>query len=46
MIPHITTAVQEWIEDVARKPVDGSGNTPDVCVIEVYFAYAYLDSIL
>lgn len=35
VIPHITTAIQDWIEEVSTKPVDGSGNTPDVCVIEL-----------
>lgn len=35
VIPHITDAVQEWIEDVAQKPADGSDDSPDVCVIEL-----------
>lgn len=28
VIPHITDAVQDWIEDVAAKPADGSDETP------------------
>lgn len=34
-IPHLTDAIIEWIERVAKIPVDGSDETPDVCVIEV-----------
>ena len=35
VIPHITDAVQDWIEDVARRPADGSGESPDACIIEL-----------
>ena len=35
VIPHITDAVQEWVTRVSRQPVDDSGRTPQVCVIEV-----------
>ena len=35
VIPHITDAVQEWIERVAYIPVDGTSRTPDVCIIEL-----------
>ena len=35
VIPHITDAVQDWIEDVAARPADGSGDTPDACIIEL-----------
>ncbi|GMM29375.1 CTP synthase [Martiniozyma asiatica (nom. inval.)] len=35
VVPHITNAIQEWIERVARIPVDESGETPDVCIIEL-----------
>ena len=35
VIPHITDAVQSWIEDVAKRPADGSEETPDACVIEL-----------
>ena len=37
IIPHVTDAVQEWIETVAQRPV-GRGNTgptPEVCFIEL-----------
>jgi CTP synthase len=35
VIPHITDAVQDWIEDVAARPADGSGAVPDACIIEL-----------
>lgn len=35
VVPHITNAIQDWIERVATIPVDESGETPDVCVIEL-----------
>ncbi|KAG7884170.1 hypothetical protein KL938_002042 [Ogataea parapolymorpha] len=35
VVPHITNAIQDWIERVARIPVDPSGMEPDVCIIEL-----------
>ena len=35
VVPHITNEIQEWIERVAAQSSDGSGETPDVCVIEL-----------
>ncbi|XP_044496786.1 CTP synthase-like isoform X2 [Mangifera indica] len=35
VVPHITDAIQEWIERVARIPVDGKEGPADVCVIEL-----------
>ncbi|KAF0419855.1 CTP synthase [Gigaspora margarita] len=35
VVPHITDAIQEWIERVAMVPVDHSGEKPDVCIIEL-----------
>eukprot|EP00884_Botryococcus_braunii_P010446 jgi/Botrbrau1/19402/Bobra.0338s0029.2 len=36
VVPHITDAIQDWIERVAAVPVDGRGDgTPEVCVIEL-----------
>ena len=35
MIPHITDAIQDWIECVSEVPVDGSNLPADVCVIEL-----------
>jgi CTP synthase len=35
VVPHITNEIQEWIERVAGQCTDGSGETPDVCVIEL-----------
>ncbi|WOL03168.1 hypothetical protein Cni_G11888 [Canna indica] len=35
VVPHITDAIQEWIERVAKVPVDGEEGPADVCVIEL-----------
>ncbi|KAG9237175.1 CTP synthase [Amylocarpus encephaloides] len=35
VVPHLTDAVQDWIERVARIPADDSKETPDVCIIEL-----------
>lgn len=35
VVPHITDAIQDWIERVAAIPVDGEEGSADVCVIEL-----------
>ncbi|CAK8562051.1 unnamed protein product [Lathyrus sativus] len=35
VVPHITDAIQDWIERVAHVPVDGKEGPADVCVIEL-----------
>ncbi|XP_020571037.1 CTP synthase 1-like isoform X2 [Phalaenopsis equestris] len=35
VVPHITDAIQEWIQRVAVVPVDGNEGPADVCVIEL-----------
>jgi len=35
VVPHISDAIQEWIERVAHQSVDGQDGEPDVCIIEV-----------
>ncbi|RDW59643.1 putative CTP synthase [Coleophoma cylindrospora] len=35
VVPHLTDAIQDWIERVARIPVDDSNESPDVCIIEL-----------
>ena len=35
VIPHITDAIQDWIEDVSKRPADGSDQCPEACVIEL-----------
>lgn len=35
VIPHVTDAIQDWVERVAQIPVDESAKSPDVCIIEV-----------
>lgn len=35
MVPHLTDAIQDWIQRVARIPVDDTNEEPDVCIIEL-----------
>lgn len=35
VVPHITDAIQEWVEKVAIKPVTSDGARPEVCIIEL-----------
>lgn len=35
VVPHLTNEIQDWIERVARIPVDETGEVADVCLIEV-----------
>jgi CTP synthase len=35
VIPHLTDAIQDWVERVSKIPVDEDGEVPDVCIVEV-----------
>lgn len=35
IIPHVTNAIQDWIERVSKVPVDDTGEEPDVCIVEL-----------
>lgn len=35
VVPHVTNAIQEWIEEVSKIVVDPSGETPDICIVEL-----------
>eukprot|EP01040_Poterioochromonas_malhamensis_P005602 gene5602-6021_t len=35
IVPHVTDMIQTWIKEVSKICVDGSGVSPDVCLIEV-----------
>uniref|UniRef100_A0A3Q2FZT2 CTP synthase n=1 Tax=Cyprinodon variegatus TaxID=28743 RepID=A0A3Q2FZT2_CYPVA len=35
VVPHITDAIQEWVVNQAKVPVDGDETEPQVCVIEL-----------
>ncbi|GAB1607828.1 CTP synthase 1-like isoform X1 [Argonauta hians] len=35
VVPHITDAIQEWVERVAKIPVSEDKEQPDVCIIEL-----------
>lgn len=34
VVPHITDAIQNWVERVAKQPVNGTVK-PEVCIIEL-----------
>jgi CTP synthase len=35
VVPHVTGEIEQWIERVAKVPVDGTGEEPDVCIVEL-----------
>ncbi|ODN84017.1 CTP synthase, variant 2 [Cryptococcus amylolentus CBS 6039] len=35
IVPHLTNAIQDWVERVSKVPVDETGDEPDVCIIEL-----------
>lgn len=35
VVPHITDAIQEWVQEVANKSVSEDGDKPDVCIVEL-----------
>lgn len=35
VVPHVTGEIQDWIERVAKIPVDSTGLEPEVCIIEL-----------
>lgn len=35
IVPHLTNAIQEWVERVSKMSADETGEEPDVCIIEL-----------
>jgi len=35
IVPHVVDCIKDWIRNVAKRPVDGSNEEPDVCIIEL-----------
>ncbi|KIK61781.1 hypothetical protein GYMLUDRAFT_224877 [Collybiopsis luxurians FD-317 M1] len=35
IVPHITNEIQDWIQRVAKIPVDETGEEPDICIVEL-----------
>ena len=35
MVPHAADLIQNWLKEVSQISVDGSGQMPDVCLVEV-----------
>jgi CTP synthase len=45
VVPHVTDAIQDWIERVAQIPVDETKETPDVCIIELGGTVGDIESV-
>lgn len=45
VVPHLTDAIQDWIERVAKLPVDDTNETPDVCIIELGGTVGDIESV-
>ncbi|KAI9501492.1 CTP synthase ura7 [Coemansia sp. RSA 1358] len=35
VVPHITNAIQDWVERVGNMPTSDHGRSPDVCIVEL-----------
>ncbi|NP_001135804.1 CTP synthase [Nasonia vitripennis] len=35
VVPHITDAIQEWVEKISKQPVTDDGKIPEVCIVEL-----------
>ena len=46
VVPHVTNAIQEWIERVAYRPVDGMRGAPDICLVEVGGTVGDIESMI
>lgn len=42
MVPHITDAIQEWVERVANQSVTEDGTKPEVLIYEFLLLYKYI----
>jgi CTP synthase (UTP-ammonia lyase) len=43
VVPHITDAIQDWVERVAQIPVSQSSDKrPDVCIIELGMHFLFI----
>ena len=47
MIPHVTDAIQDWLDRVSHISVDGmSDDPPDVCLVEVGGTVGDIESLV
>lgn len=46
VVPHVTDAIQQWIEHVATIPVTKDGKLPDVCMIELGGTVGDIESMI
>ncbi|RYC55164.1 hypothetical protein CHU98_g11046 [Xylaria longipes] len=45
IVPHVVDAIKDWIKRVAHTCVDGSGEEPDVCIIELGGTVGDIESV-
>jgi CTP synthase len=45
IVPHIVDEIKDWIQRVANTCVDGSGEKPDVCIIELGGTVGDIESV-
>lgn len=46
VIPHVTDAIQDYLDRVSRTPIDGSYEEPDVCLVEVGGTVGDIESLV
>ncbi|KAK4142939.1 CTP synthase N-terminus-domain-containing protein [Dichotomopilus funicola] len=46
IVPHVTDSIKEWIKRVSKIPVDGTGEEPDVCIIELGGTIGDIESVM
>ena len=46
IVPHVTGAIQDWIERVAKILVDETDKEPDVCIVELGGTVGDIESAL
>ena len=46
LVPHVTDAIQDWIERVSMIPIDDTKSEPDACIIELGGTVGDIESML
>lgn len=46
VVPHVTNEIQDWVQRVAPLPVDSSGQSADVCLVEVGGTVGDIESMI
>ncbi len=46
IVPHASDMIISWLKDVSKRPVDGTTNVPDVCLVEVGGTVGDIESMI